>query len=100
MPSISLRLTPAEHRILVAVARQYGGNLTDAFRALLQKESITNELRAEFALLIEAQDKRASELVDAVDQVIKNQSDAAVALKHNFGLVSKTRVQIRSATLD
>ena len=87
MPSISLRLTPAEHRILVAVARQYGGNLTDAFRALLQKESITNELRAEFALLIEAQDKRVSDLVDAVDQVIKNQSDAAVALKHNFGLV-------------
>ena len=90
MPSISLRLTPAEHRILVAVARQYGGNLTDAFRALLQKESITNELRAEFALLIDAQDKRASALMDAVDQVIKNQSDAATALKHNFGLVSKS----------
>ena len=90
MPSISLRLTLAEHRVLVAVARQYGGNLTDAFRALLQKESITNELRAEFALLIEAQDKRASVLADAVDQVIKNQSDAAAALKHNFGLVSKS----------
>ncbi len=87
MPSISLRLTLAEHRVLVAVARQHGGNLTDAFRALLQKESIINELRAEFALLIEAQDKRTSTLADAVDQVIKNQSDAAVAIRNNFGIV-------------
>lgn len=87
MPSISLRLTPIEHRILVTVARQHGGNLTDAFRALLQKESIINELRAEFALLIEAQDKRTSVLAEAVDQVIKNQSDATLAIRNNFQVV-------------
>ena len=70
MPSISLRLTLAEHRVLVAVARQHGGNLTDAFRALLQKESITNELRAEFSLLIAAQDKRAEAMEESIKELV------------------------------
>lgn len=61
MPAINVRVSAVERHILVVIARQHGGNLTDAFRSLLQKESIMEELRKEFRPLIEAQEKRAAE---------------------------------------
>ena len=88
MPAINVRVSAAERHILVVIARQHGGNLTDAFRSLLQKESIMEELRKQFSPLIEAQEKRAVEheahadiLDKAVASLLENEKQNKASLE-------------------
>ena len=95
MPNISIRLNSSDHKIFVAVARQHGGNLTDAFRSLLQKESVMNEIRAEFIAQTAELKAALIPITEAGEAVIKNQEIAAHSLKNNLGIVLEAVIKKR-----
>lgn len=86
MSRITVRLDSAEQRALVEIARSYDGNLATGLRSLIHREAITKAVVSSMAAELKA---ALTPLIEASDAVLKNQSDAAVALKHNFGLVLK-----------
>lgn len=95
MPTISVRVSAAERHILVVIARQHGGNLTDAFRSLLQKESIMEELRKEFRPLTEVQEKRAVEHEEHAEILDKAVASLLESQKRNTDSLTSLRDGVR-----
>lgn len=91
MRKISIAFDDAEYRALTILARQHGGNLSAAVRSLLHRETVTKAITDSVAGVVAAELKAAlTPLIEAADAVLKNQSDASVAIRNNFGVVLET----------
>lgn len=84
MSRITVRLDSAEQRALVEIARSYDGNLAAAMRSLIHREAITKAVVTNMAAELKV---ALMPLIEATDAVLKNQSDASVAIRNNFGVV-------------
>ena len=84
MSRITVRLDSAEQRALVEIARSYDGNLAAGLRSLIHREAITKAVVSSMVAELKA---ALLPLIEASETVLANQSDAALALKHNFGVV-------------
>lgn len=84
MSRITVRLDSAEQRALVEIARSYDGNLAAAMRSLIHREAITKAVVTSMAAELKV---ALMPLIEATDAVLKNQSDASVAIRNNFGVV-------------
>lgn len=88
MRKISIAFDDAEYRALTILARQHGGNLSAAVRSLLHRETVTKAIADSVAGVVAAELKAAlMPLMETTDAIIKNQSDASVAIRNNFGVV-------------
>lgn len=84
MSRITVRLDSAEHRALVEISRSYDGNLAAAMRSLIHREAITKAVVTSMAAELKS---ALTPLIEASDAVLKNQSDATVAIRNNFGII-------------
>lgn len=88
MRKISIAFDNAEYSALTVLARQHGGNLSAAVRSLLHRETVTKAITDSVSSVIATEVKAAlMPLMETTDTIIKNQSDASVAIRNNFGVM-------------
>ena len=84
MRRISIGFSDSEYMVLSEIARAHGGNLSNAARSLLHREtiikSITDTVAAELRSAI-------APILESGELLLKNQEIASAAIRNNFGIV-------------